>query len=171
MVDMEIYDHAVHVGRLQELDEKGNLSASFFCEPPKSGSEWVWDDIVFMRGLNANQAGRKSENHICPLPLDIVERTIRLYSNPGDVVLDPFAGLFTVPYVAIQTGRYGIGIELNTRYWEDGVRYCQDMEQKVMAPTLFDVIDTDNNEFGKERIGHDMDAAPSTAVTDTRMER
>jgi DNA modification methylase len=103
-------------------------------------SPWVWDDVVFMRCLNANQAGRKSENHICPLPLDIVERVIEMYSNPGDVVLDPFAGLFTVPYCAIKLGRRGMGFELNERYFDDGVTYCADMERRVLAPTLFDAM-------------------------------
>ena len=139
LIARDVYNYEAHVQRLEDLDEKGNLPASFFCEPPQSHNDWVWDDVVFMRCLNANQAGRKAENHICPLPLDIVERVIRLYSTPGDVILDPFAGLFTVPYVAIQLGRFGHGIELSNRYFADGVQYCQDMEQKVLAPTLFDL--------------------------------
>lgn len=72
------------------------------------------------------------------MPLDIVERVIRLYSNPDDLVLDPFAGLFTVPYVAIKMGRVGFGVELNPQYWVDGVHYCELAEQEALAPTLFD---------------------------------
>lgn len=63
-----------------------------------------------------------------------------MYSNPGDVVLDPFAGLFTVSYMAIKLGRFGHGIELSDRYYADGVRYCQDIERQVLAPTLFDIL-------------------------------
>ena len=73
----------------------------------------------------------------CPLPLDIVERLIVRYSNPSEVIFDPFAGLFTVPFVAIELGRYGRGHELNPLYYQNGVKYCQEMEVKRSAPTLF----------------------------------
>lgn len=133
------YDYVEHFKHLEELDEKGHLPASFFCDPPASISEHVWDDITFMRCLNSSQTQRKRQNHVCPLPLDIVERVINLYSNPADIVLDPFAGLFTVPYCAIKLGRIGWGIELNDQYFADGVRYCKDIEASSSAPTLFDL--------------------------------
>lgn len=138
------YDYGAHVERLEELDKHGNLPASFFYEPPVSRSEWVWDDVQFMRGLNSDQSRHNEQNHLCPLPLDIVERTIRLYSNERDTVLDPFAGLFTVPYVAIKMERYGIGIELSDIYFEAGVRYCREAEQGRKAPTLFDWAERSN---------------------------
>jgi DNA modification methylase len=81
--------------------------------------------------------------HICPLPLDIVSRVIRLYSNPGDLVFDPFAGLFTVPYMAVKMGRRGYGVELSETYFNDGVGYCKDAELEANAPTLFDVTKYD----------------------------
>lgn len=137
----EPYDFEAHVKRLEDLDEKGNLPSSYFCEPPESKSTWVWDDVTFMRCLNSSQSRRKEANHICPLPFDIVDRAINLYSNPGDVVLDPFAGLFTVPYRAIKLGRIGWGIELSPDYYRDGVYYCQQIEKEVLAPTLFDLMD------------------------------
>ena len=62
------------------------------------------------------------------------------WSTEGDVVLDPFAGLFTVPYIAIKKGRKGIGIELNEKYFADGVVYLRQEEMKKIIPTLFDVI-------------------------------
>ena len=136
----ELYDYQAHVARLQELERKGNLPASFFYEPPASPCEAVWDDVVAMRSLNADQARRRQENHICPLPFDIVERVVRLYSNPGDVVLDPFAGLFTVPYIAIKLGRFGYGVELSDEYYQCGVRYCHDAEREATTPTLFDYL-------------------------------
>jgi len=140
LLPAELYDYEAHVTRLEDKDRNGNLPASFFYEPPKSMSDWVWDDVVYMRTLNSEQSHKRRENHICPLPFDIVERTIRLYSNEGDLVLDPFAGLFTVPYMAIKTGRRAYGIELNSTYFEAGARYCQDIEQQVTAPTLFDYL-------------------------------
>ena len=129
------------VGRLEELDRKGSLPASFFYEPPASPSHWVWDDVVYMRTLNTEQSKKRQENHICPLPFDIVERTIKLYSNPGDLVLDPFAGLFTVPVIAMKLDRFAVGIELNREYFDAGVRYCEQVQQEKMMPTLFDFFD------------------------------
>lgn len=78
--------------------------------------------------------------HICPLQLDIVERIINRYSNPGDRVLDPFGGIMTVPKVAVDMGRYGIGIELNPDYFRDGVGYLREAETKRETPTLFDIF-------------------------------
>jgi hypothetical protein len=137
----ELYDYEAHVARLEALDRAGNLPSSWMYEPPKSHNSWVWDDIIYMRTLNTNQSQKRRENHICPLPFDIVERAIRLYSNPGDLVLDPFAGLFTVPYLAIKHGRKAMGIELNHEYFEAGTGYCLDMERQITAPTLFDYVD------------------------------
>jgi DNA modification methylase len=137
----ELYDYQAHVSRLEEKDRAGNLPASFFYEPPASRSAWVWDDVVYMRTLNSNQSQQRREQHLCPLPFDIVERVIRLYSNPSEIVYDPFAGLFTVPYLAIKLGRYGHGVELSPEYFQAGLRYCQDMEREKTAPTLFQYLE------------------------------
>lgn len=134
------YNYDTHSEEMERLDFAGNLSASFLQVPPVSINDMVWDDIVFMQCLNSNQSRRRVTNHVCPLPLDIVRRAIMLYSNFNDVVLDPFAGLFTVPYLAIQMGRIGYGIELNSDYYNDGLYYCQEAEQKRLAPTLFDLL-------------------------------
>lgn len=139
----ELYEYEAHVGRLEELDRKGHLPASYFYEPPRSPTHWVWDDIVYMRTLNSEQSRKKLENHICPLPFDIVERTIRLYSNVGDLVLDPFAGLFTVPVIAMKLNRVAYGIELNPEYFQAGVRYCEQVQQEKLMPTLFDLLEVE----------------------------
>lgn len=134
-----IYDHEAHVAEYDRLDGEGNLPKYFALYPPASPSPNVWTDVNFMQGLNTLQSRRRQENHVCPLPFDIVERLIRRYSNEGDVVYDPFAGLFTVPYCAMKLGRRGLGVELNHDYYQWGVRYCQTMERQAMAPTLFDL--------------------------------
>ncbi len=136
----ELYDYRAHVARLEALEQRGGLPAGFMHEPPKSRHAWVWDDIIYMRTLNSQQSQKRRENHICPLPFDIVKRAINLYSNPGEVVYDPFAGLFTVPCVAIELGRIGHGVELNPVYWDQGVGYCRQFEEKAAAPTLFDYL-------------------------------
>jgi DNA modification methylase len=142
LTPQELYDYEEHVGRLEEVDRLGHLPASYFSEAPRSMSHWVWDDVVYMRTLNSEQSKKKLENHICPLPFDIVERTIRLYSNEGDLVLDPFAGLFTVPVIAMKLGRVAYGIELNPEYYKAGLKYCEITQQEKLAPTLFDYLET-----------------------------
>ena len=79
--------------------------------------------------------------HVCPLQIDIVERIINRYSNIGDVVLDPFGGIMTVPTTAVKMGRYGIGVELCEGYFRDGVGYLQAAEMEAEAPTLFDYME------------------------------
>lgn len=124
----------------EELDADGRLPATFMVIAPSSWSDTVWDDINRMRTLNAEQKRRDLQMHVCPLQLDIVERLITRYSNEGDVVLDPFGGIGTVPMTAIKMGRFGVGIELNPDYFRDGVGYCKAEEDKIDAPTLFDYL-------------------------------
>ncbi len=144
--DGERYDFAAHVGRLEEMERKGLLPATFFVEPPRSDSPWVWDDVNPMRCLNVDQRRRGVELHVCPLAFDVVERLIeRFTSDPEltgerEIVFDPFAGLFTVPYIAIRLGRRGVGVELSADYFRAGVEYCRAAEQQALAPTLFDYL-------------------------------
>ncbi len=137
------YDYNRHVAICETVAERGKLPSSFMMFPPKvtrHDGEQVWDDIIYIKTLNAEQARRNVEQHLCPLPLDIVERAIRLYSMPDELVLDPFGGLMTVPYAALKMGRHAYGIELHTPYFTDGVRYCRQAEQQANAPTLFDLV-------------------------------
>jgi hypothetical protein len=78
----------------------------------------VWMDINPSRTLQRTSArDEKDERHIAPLQLDVIERGIRLWTNPGDVVLDPFMGLSSTGYCAIQMGRRFVGIELKDSYY------------------------------------------------------
>ena len=135
-----VYDFEEHVRIAEFLESKGMLPASFMLLSPKSNSPWVWDDVVRMRTLNSEQSRKRMEQHVCPLQIDIVERLVERYSNPGELVLDPFAGLGTVPFIAIRKGRCGYGIELSSSYWTDSVGYCRSEEQKILSPTLFDTL-------------------------------
>lgn len=72
------------------------------------------------------------------MQFDIADRVIEQMSNEGDIVLDPFGGLMTVPYRAILKKRFGIGIELNHSYFLDGAAYCRAAAQNVDMPSLFD---------------------------------
>jgi hypothetical protein len=136
-----VYSYEDHVELAKKLDVKGKLPASFMVVAPGSWDEAVWDDINRMKTLNTSQSQKRLQLHVCPLQQDIIERIINRYSNPGDVVFDPFAGLFSVPYQAIKMGRKGYGIELNTDYFRDGVGYCKAAEEQIDLPTLFDFMD------------------------------
>lgn len=139
----KIYEYKDHVDLAKNLDIKNKLPAAFMVVAPGSWSENVWDDVNRMITLNSRQAAKNLQMHICPLQLDIVDRIINRFSNKGDLVLDPFGGLMTVPYVAIKSGRRGIGIELNIDSYIDGVTHLKNIEEKIFAPTLFDVIEED----------------------------
>ena len=109
--------------------------------PPISNNPFVWDDIQRTNTLNVRQVSGKKEKHICPLQLDIIERLINRFSNPGDVIFDPFGGLFSVSYKALQMGRKTVSIELNTDYYKDGLFYVKAMYDEVNMPTLFDMCE------------------------------
>lgn len=137
-----VYNYEEHVKLANDLDEQGKLPAIFMVIAPGSwNSLEVWDDINRMRTLNTTQSRRRQQMHVCPLQLDIVERIINRYSNKGDLVMDPFGGLMTVPMTAVKMGRRGYGIELNSDYFRDGVGYLQAAENEVETPTLFDFLE------------------------------
>lgn len=136
-----VYNYAEHVELAKKLDVNGKLPASFMVVAPGSWTDEVWDDINRMKTLNTSQSRKRQQMHVCPLQLDIIERIINRYSNKGDVVFDPFAGLFSVPYMAVKMGRYGLGVELNSDYFRDGIGYLKAAEAKIDEPTLFDFLD------------------------------
>jgi DNA modification methylase len=134
------YDYAEHVHIGESIQHAGRLPSSFALIPPQSAHPDVWTGVNYMRSLNGEQAKRNVENHICPLPFDIVDRIITRYSNEGDLVLDPFGGLMTVPFRAVTLRRRGYGVELKREYWKAGVAYCREAEYKATVPTLFDML-------------------------------
>ena len=83
----------------------------------------VWMDINFSNTLNAKAAREaEDERHVCPMALDLIERAIHLWSNPGDVIFDPYSGIGSTGYIAIKTGRKFIGSELKTAYFKQAVK-------------------------------------------------
>ncbi|MBQ1450399.1 MAG: hypothetical protein IIZ12_05670, partial [Eggerthellaceae bacterium] len=100
----------------------------------------VWMDINPSNTLQYRAARENSdERHICPLQLDVIERAIKLWSNPGDVVFSPFGGIGSEGYVAVKDGREYIGIELKKSYFDLA---CKNLEAAVAESqelTLFDM--------------------------------
>ena len=136
-----MYSYNEHVALAKDLDEAGKLPATFMVCAPGSWTELVWDDVNRMRTYNTTQSQRRKQMHVCPLQIDIVTRLIDRYSKPGEVVLDPFGGLMTVPTEAVKAGRRGIGVELNEGYFSDGVGYLQAADMQKEALTLFDFME------------------------------
>lgn len=99
----------------------------------------VWMKVNQTKVLNGRQAkGDQDERHICPLQLDVIERSITLYSNPGDLVLDPFNGIGSTGYQSVKMGRRYIGVELKPEYAKQAARFLEQAEGS--SATLFSEV-------------------------------
>lgn len=102
----------------------------------------VWMDIPRTAVLNVQLAREDTdEKHICPLQLPVIERAITLWSNPGDVVADPFSGVGSTGYMALQMGRRFCGAELKASYFHQAVRFLKEAAVKSAQATLFDGLE------------------------------
>lgn len=134
-----VYDYEQHVQLGETLEARRRLPSGFMLLQPPSWHPDVWTDVARMRTLNMLQERKGQQQHLCPLPFDIVDRLITRYTMPGETVYDPFAGLMTVPYCAVKLDRRGVGVELNPRYYADGIHYVRAAAAKTTVPTLFDL--------------------------------
>lgn len=73
----------------------------------------------------------EDERHICPLQLEVIRRGVKLWSNPGDVVFTPFAGIGSEVYTAVDMGRRGVGAELKRSYFDQAVRNLRALEKRA----------------------------------------
>jgi len=113
--------------------------------PDLSNDEWIewarpiWYGIKETDTLNTAVAKENDdERHICPLQLGTIERCIRLWSNPGDLICSPFAGIGSEGYEAVRLGRQYLGIELKESYWRTAVRNLQTAETLAHQGGLFE---------------------------------
>ena len=91
----------------------------------------VWYDIMQTKCLNIQQAREsRDEKHICPFQLELLEQALKLWSLPGDLVLDPFSGIGSTGYVAVKMGRRYLGMELKESYWKASIRHLGRAEQE-----------------------------------------
>ena len=114
----------------------------------------VWMDIRQSDTLNRTSAREHAdEKHICPLQLEVIQRCIELWTNPGDIVFDPFMGIGSVPYVALRLGRRGMGCELKGSYFDQAKANLEiaskekTMSQIVGQMDISDFIGEDINKF------------------------
>ena len=82
--------------------------------------------------LQKNSArDEKDEKHICPLQLTVIQRALELWTNPNDIVLDPFNGIGSTVYQSLKMGRRGIGIELKDSYYKQSVLNCENILKEI----------------------------------------
>ena len=109
-------------------------------------SHWIWrqyasafwDDVRIGRVLPFQEAkDEEDEKHVHPLQLDVIERCLILWSNPGETVFTPFMGVGSEVYGAIVNGRKGIGVELKPTYFQQAVKnilaaHAIEAEQQIL---------------------------------------
>lgn len=110
--------------------------------PVSQWQQWaspVWMDIRQGDVLNVRIArDGEDQRHLCPLQLPLIERALRLWSNPGDVVLSPFAGVGSEGVVSLRCRRKFIGIELKESYFRTAAKYLADAESEAAMGSIFD---------------------------------
>lgn len=99
----------------------------------------VWMDINPSDTLQYRSAREDDdERHICPLQLEVIRRALKMWSNPGDTVLSPFAGIGSEGFVAVEEGRRFVGAELKQSYYEQACRnLAAALAVKDAQPGLF----------------------------------
>lgn len=127
------------VGDESLSDPVGKDKAKFPVDQWQQWASPVWMDINQTKVLNNYRDGRdpEDEKHICPLQLDLIERCIRMWSNPGDVVLSPFTGIGSEGFEALRAGRKFIGAELKPGYFKTACKNLRDAEMQG-ASSLFE---------------------------------
>ena len=110
--------------------------------PVEQWQEWaspVWMSVNQTRVLNVKAArNANDERHLCPLQLDVIDRALVMWSNPGDVVLSPFMGIGSEGYCSLKAKRRFVGVELKAEYFNQACRTLHDVE--ASAATLFDDV-------------------------------
>lgn len=109
-------------------------------QPKQSGQGDM--DLPATDVLNVKQArDENAEKHLCPMPLNITKRALALWSNEGDVIYSPFAGIGSEGVSALSMNRKFIGTELNPTYYNQAVKHLQAQETSGVQTSLFDLLD------------------------------
>jgi DNA modification methylase len=132
-------------------------------------SQWIWrryasafwTDVRVERVLPYKQCREPDdEKHVCPLQLDVIERAVVLWSNPGEVVLTPFMGVGSEVYEAVRNGRKGVGVELKPAYFKQTLKNLDAVDDaKTDAGSLLSVIDAPAEKPAKPKARKKREAA------------
>ena len=110
----------------EQLDRVTHTREEYPVDQWQKVASPVWMDINPSDTLQYQSAREHDdERHICPLQLEVIRRGVDLWTNPGDVVLSPFAGIGSEGHVSLQMGRKFIGIELKESYYQQAARNLQ----------------------------------------------
>jgi DNA modification methylase len=125
-----------------EVSPVTHTKESFPVEQWQQYASPVWNyprnDLPETDVLNVKVArSDKDEKHLCPMPLNITRRALRMWSNPGDVVLSPFMGIGSEGVVSLEEGRKFVGTELNPAYFRQAAKNLRDIENTGVASDLF----------------------------------
>jgi DNA modification methylase len=138
-------DHPVPVRCL--YDAKINPAGWVTTEEWIKWAKGTWDDINEIDVLDGWRSARESdeEKHVCPLQLEPIRRFIKLYSNPVSIqpdslVLDPFGGIGSVPYICIEQGRNAASFELKESYFDQARRNVELARQQLNKTMLFETV-------------------------------
>ena len=116
-------------------DDKTNRLSQFIWRRYASSA---WEDIRANVCLSYKEARDKDDDrHVCLLQLDIVTRTVELYTNPDEVVLTPFMGIGSEVFAAVEAGRKGIGIGLKESYFNQAIKNMETAGLKMAVETFF----------------------------------
>ena len=139
-----------YVGERSVPPELSHLRGMKGDQKQNSFSQWIWrqyascmwDDIRIDRVLQYRDAkDGEDEKHVHPLQLDVIERAVLMWSNPGEVVLTPFMGVGSEVYGAVLNRRKGVGIELKPTYYQQAVKNLSDVEHEPDENDLFDGVE------------------------------
>ena len=123
-----------------ERETSDHIAGSYSVQVWQRYAEPVWLDIAQSDVLSHREArDEQDERHISPLQLTVIRRCVDLWSNKGDVVFSPFAGIGSELYVAIEMGRRALGAELKESYYRQAVDNLRALEARKASRTLFSV--------------------------------
>lgn len=123
----------------ENVEPVGHKPADFPVDLWQQWASPVWMDIDQTNTLNVKMAKAPGdEKHVCPLQLDLIERAIVLWSNPGDVVLSPFMGIGSEGYVALQHRRKFVGVELKDTYFKVA---CENIAGIEAQPSMLEAAE------------------------------
>jgi DNA modification methylase len=131
MSRMGLPDYVVTMRKPGEIEERVTHGDDLPVAMWQKYASPIWDDIDQSRTLNKLPARDENDTkHMCPLQLDVIERCIHLWTNPGDMVFSPFTGIGSEGYSAIKMGRRFIGAELKPQYWELACKNIEDAKKE-----------------------------------------
>ncbi len=150
------------------INSKGQVSRNQWIDLAQD----AWTDIKSTDTLNVKEGrGENDTKHICPLQLCVIDNLVRLFSNPGEIVFSPFAGIGSEGYVALKLDRRFYGIELKPEYHATAIKNCNRAleARKESSRTLFDLIKEEPSEVSTEE-SEPSDVEPPPVTPDPVIE-